>query len=611
MLVRSRGAPACRVAVGCGIAGLTAGQHHGSAAFFAMQAIMARITFGSLMSAMRFACPSSCILRTGADQARTLVRAVRVPDACDAFPDEYDIDSDGDGMPDKHDDCPLDYLNDDDGDGVCNNVDQCPLGNDSDRYNPEGLPNACSFCLAGNDSDGDGVPDSCDRCPGENDSFDPDKDTFPDFPGCDKCPGDYINDYDRDGVCASEEACMGGWDQIDTDHDGVPNGCDMVPGNPSFEDSDGDMIPDLRDVCPGEDDRLDLDGDGLPNACDPCPRDNPNDSDGDGVCNANDVCPNAPDSLDTDRDGIPDACDQPCMDTADGDLDGIPNCSDRCPLDPWNDIDDDGVCGNEDICDRFTDDEIYPNIYYWLENTWGIPAGGNDRLDTDRDGIPNGCDRCVSGLDTDRDLRQDDCDRYPGGRDQADLNGDMKIDAWDDDHDGLPNGADRCPWDYYNDIDADGLCANEDPNPTGTMQIFPGSDPWVGWLEDMQFHNVRLSTSDTVGANIIDVSPGEAITVTYDYTIHNEHYYEFGYYQSMAIGWAIADWPFEVDNCVDKVRRSFPTTDGYDATAILYAPSEPGTYYITGESWDISICLVGRRPIINGALFVGAVRVHP
>ena len=43
----------CRVGIGCGIAGLTAGQHHGSAAFFAMQAIMARITFGSLRGESR------------------------------------------------------------------------------------------------------------------------------------------------------------------------------------------------------------------------------------------------------------------------------------------------------------------------------------------------------------------------------------------------------------------------------------------------------------------------------------------------------------------------------------------------------------------------------
>ena len=551
--------------------------------------------------------PDACDRCMGGDDSKD-ADLDTLADACDPFPSEYDVDSDEDGMPDNHDPCPLDHSNDDDGDGVCNSVDECPLGNDNFKYDPDGLPNSCRFCLAGDDSDGDSVPDSCDRCPGHDDHFDPDGDWFPDFPGCDPCPGQFFNDYDRDGICGAEETCSGGWDQIDTDHDGLPNGCDFLPGSPSAVDRDGDTVPDLRDVCSGHDDRLDWDGDGIPAECDPCPLDNPNDSDGDGVCNANDRCPNAPDALDTDRDGVPDGCDQPCTDTGDSDRDGIADCKDRCPSDPWNDIDDDGICGNEDSCDRFSDDESYANFFECWENTFGVPASGNDRIDTDHDGIANGCDRCMSGLDIDGDNRPDDCDRYPGGHDQADLNGDKRVDAWDDDLDGIPNGADRCPLDYYNDIDDDGLCANDDPHPIGEMQVFPGSDAWVGWFETMQFYNVRLRTNDTVGTNVLDVRPGDAITVTYDYTIHNEHYSHFGQFQAAAIGWAITGRSFEHENCIE-VRRNFPTTQGYDAIAVLYAPLEPGTYYLTGESWQLS-CSEQTLPAMNGATFVGAVRVN-
>jgi len=68
------------------------------------------------------------------------------------------------------------------------------------------------------------------------------------------------------------------------------------------------------------------------------------------VCNANDICGAGDDNVDTDGDLIPDACDM-------------------CPIDPQNDSDNDGVCGNSD------GDDACP--------------GFDDTVDTDNDGIAN------------------------------------------------------------------------------------------------------------------------------------------------------------------------------------------------------------------------------
>ena len=55
-----------------------------------------------------------------------------------------------------------------------------------------------------------------------------------------------------------------------------------------------------------------------------------NDSDNDDVCNPDDMCEGFDDSIDSDGDLIPDACDE-------------------CPNDPYNDIDNDGLCYDEEI----------------------------------------------------------------------------------------------------------------------------------------------------------------------------------------------------------------------------------------------------------------------
>jgi len=99
------------------------------------------------------------------------------------------------------------------------------------------------------------------------------------------------------------------------------------------EDLDGDGISDYRDNCPETPnvDQNDRDGDGKGDACDNCP-DMPNpeqqDEDGDGAGDTCDSCPGIPDlgQEDADRDGIGDACDE-CLD-----------------------VDQDGICGEEDQC---------------------------------------------------------------------------------------------------------------------------------------------------------------------------------------------------------------------------------------------------------------------
>ncbi|HRW51645.1 MAG TPA: dockerin type I domain-containing protein [Phycisphaerae bacterium] len=81
--------------------------------------------------------------------------------------------------------------------------------------------------VATNDSDGDGVPDDCDVCPGNN-------------------------------------------DLVDSDGDGIADGCDLCAGFNDQDDADGDGVPDECDVCPENDDALDVNSNGIPDGCDPC-----------------------------------------------------------------------------------------------------------------------------------------------------------------------------------------------------------------------------------------------------------------------------------------------------------------------------------------------------
>ena len=114
----------------------------------------------------------------------------------------------------------------------------------------------------------------------------------------------------------------------------------------------------------------------LGDACDACPIDPNNDADGDGVCGDVDNCPMIAnsDQADTDNDGLGNACD------LDGDNDGVDDLDDNCPLIPNADQADFDGDGEGDACDLDADGD-------------NITDAGDQCLDTERGAVvdANGC----------------------------------------------------------------------------------------------------------------------------------------------------------------------------------------------------------------------------
>lgn len=139
------------------------------------------------------------------------------------------------------------------------------------------------------------------------------------------------------------------------------------------------------------------------------------------------------------------------------------------------DDDGDGVCNPQDQCPGF-----------------------NDNIDTDNDGIPDGCDNCIVGApcddgqantindqinanceckgevitdpcygigDDDGDGICNDADQCPGSDDNQDSDGD-----------GQPDGCDPCPFDINDDSDGDGICDSQDRCPGSNDNIDQDND---------------------------------------------------------------------------------------------------------------------------------------
>jgi hypothetical protein len=190
-----------------------------------------------------------------------------------------------------------------------------PLGTDSTGAFVPPPSTPCS--VLGLEGDGDGVPDINDNCPTLQNANQADGDHDGQGDLCDACPADALNDGDADGLCGNVDNCPSVANANQANADGDPFGdvCDNCVSvvNPSQADTDGDLLGDSCDNCPAVANPTQTNGDGdlLGDICDPCPVDPLNDVDIDGFCGNVDNCPSLANPTQTNNDGdlLGDACD--------------------------------------------------------------------------------------------------------------------------------------------------------------------------------------------------------------------------------------------------------------------------------------------------------------
>lgn len=315
------------------------------------------------------------------------------------------------------------------------------------------------------DTDSDGVIDSTDQCPntpvGE----------VADANGCSSSQ----RDSDGDGFLDINDAFPNDASEwLDTDLDGIGNNTDL--------DDDNDGVADLSDHFPLDpNETTDTDNDGIGNNADL-------DDDGDGLDDINDAYPliSLGGLLDTDGNGIPNDCDTACMilgmvaDT-DDDGDGVVDVDDAFPLDASESLDTDGdLIGNNSDTDDDNDGVLDVNDSFPLISVSGF-------LDTDLDGIPNGCDNACAALgmfadaDDDNDGVEDILDAFP-------LDATETIDS---DGDGVGDNSDAFPINSNEtmDSDGDGVGDNADAFPTDPTEAMDTDSDGVGNNADMDDDN--------------------------------------------------------------------------------------------------------------------------
>ncbi|MEQ8550141.1 MAG: T9SS type A sorting domain-containing protein [Cyclobacteriaceae bacterium] len=281
----------------------------------------------------------------------------------DGIANLYDLDSDDDGITDNVEGQPSGsfvaaQIGDADSDGILNVYDETfAIGNAIAPQNTDGTDNPDYLDL---DSDNDSVSDLIEGWDGDSNGF-ASWDTDGDNDATDEAG--YNNDNDADGI-----------KYLFDSFNGLGNINNINGSNQSLQDTDSDAIPDFRDINDDGDNNNTIDEDNNSNA-------------------------NFADDFTQGGGAIPDYLYRP-----DADLDGIDNNVDL-------DADNDGIL-NTDEYDGATyatagdgpfDDDDADGLYNYLDAdatnfTDANNDGVDDRVDKDRDGVPNFFD-----LDSDND----------------------------------------------------------------------------------------------------------------------------------------------------------------------------------------------------------------